>query len=202
MHGRHAPATECLPLTIIKQMVEMLLRLGFSQTVAQMLVKDQGIDSLCTLASLSDEDIMVCDIIRRPIGLGSGKTPGKQISILVAKNLKFAALMFKLMEHCSKADDIWHVDIISVLQYQYQWDCNKRKQTRIIRQRKCRTYFYTSILLGEWGEFHWPMWSSTTLRWHTSHLEMMLTWTLRRRWLPEPHCWCKVKPQNDSGILW
>ena len=58
--------------TILKEMEEMFLRLGFSQTVAMKLVDDQGIDSPWTLASLSDESIATtCDVIR-PGGLVSG----------------------------------------------------------------------------------------------------------------------------------
>ena len=55
------------PTTIIKEMEEMFLRLGFIQTVAIKLVDDQGIDSPWTLASLSDKDIAaIYDIIHRP----------------------------------------------------------------------------------------------------------------------------------------
>ena len=87
----------------------MLLRLGFSQTVAMKLVDEQGIDSPWTLDSLSDEDIAAtCNMIGRPGGLVSGMTPdrGNQISILAVKNLKLAAFMFKTRENCSKAYNI------------------------------------------------------------------------------------------------
>ena len=82
----------------------MFFKLGFSQTVAQKLVYDQGIDSPQTLASLSDENItMICDVIRWPGGLVSSTTPvrGNQISILVAKNIKLAVFMLKSLEHYS-----------------------------------------------------------------------------------------------------
>ena len=49
--------TKSLLLTIIKEMEEMFLRLGFSQTVVMKLVDNQGMDSPHTLASLSDKDI-------------------------------------------------------------------------------------------------------------------------------------------------
>ena len=49
--------TESPPLTIVKEMEEMFLSLGYSQTVAMKFVNDQGIDSPWTLTSLSDEDI-------------------------------------------------------------------------------------------------------------------------------------------------
>ena len=87
--ARCMPDRESLPLTIIKEMEEMFLRIGFSQTVAMKLVGDQGIDSPLILASLSDEDITtICNVIRRPGGLVSRKLPdrGIQISILVVKN--------------------------------------------------------------------------------------------------------------------
>ena len=68
------PATDILPLTIIEEMEEMFFRLGFSQTVAMTLVHDQGIVSTWILAHLSDNDIAtICDVIRRPGGLVSGK---------------------------------------------------------------------------------------------------------------------------------
>ena len=79
---------------------------------------DQGIDSPRTLASLFDKDITaICDVTRRPGGLVSGNTPdrGNQISVLVTKNLKLAAFMFKLMECCFKADAIQCVNSTSVL---------------------------------------------------------------------------------------
>ena len=38
--GKWTPTTESLPLTIIKEMEEMFLRLGFSQKVTQKLVDD------------------------------------------------------------------------------------------------------------------------------------------------------------------
>ena len=51
---------------------------------------------------------MICGVIRRFGGLVNSKTPdrGSQIFILVAKNLKLAALMFKSIKYCSKAYDI------------------------------------------------------------------------------------------------
>ena len=53
-------------LTIKEQMQKMFLRMFFCQTVAEKLVKDQGIDSPQTLTSLSDEDISaICDLIKR-----------------------------------------------------------------------------------------------------------------------------------------
>ena len=70
-----------------------------------------------------------------------------EISILAAKNLKLAALMFNMIEHCSKTYDIMHVDSTSVLQYQHQWrleqkkadDINAPKVIRTIGQRLWRT---------------------------------------------------------------
>ena len=68
-HERCTLATESLPSTIIIEMEEMFLRLGFSQTVAMKLLDDQGIDSPQTLASLSDKDIAtICNMIRRAGG--------------------------------------------------------------------------------------------------------------------------------------
>ena len=107
--ARCMPATESLPPTIIEEMEEMFFRLGFSQTVAMKLVDYQWIHSPWTLASISDEDnATICGVIRRPGGLMRRMMPdrGNQISILVAKNLKLTALMFKSMECCSKAYDI------------------------------------------------------------------------------------------------
>ena len=87
---RCAPAAESLQPTTVKEMKEMFLRLGFSHTVAMKLVDDQGIDFPWTLASLSDKDIAaICNVIRRPHGLVSGKMPdrGDQISILATRIL-------------------------------------------------------------------------------------------------------------------
>ena len=97
---RCAPATECLPLTIIGEM-EDAPHTRFSQTVAMKLVDDQGIDSLQTSASLFDENIAtICHVIKRPGGSVSRKTSdkGNQICILAAKNLKLTAFMFKAIE--------------------------------------------------------------------------------------------------------
>ena len=52
MLGRCTPAAESPPLTIIEEVEEMFLRLGFSQMVAPKLLDDQGIDSPQTLTSL------------------------------------------------------------------------------------------------------------------------------------------------------
>ena len=105
----HAPPAESLPPTVVEDIGEMFLRLGFSQTVTIKLVDDQWIDSLQTLASLSNKDITtICNVIHRPGKLVSGKTPDRrnQISILAATNLKLVAFMFKIMEHCSKDYDL------------------------------------------------------------------------------------------------
>ena len=86
-------------------MEEMFLRLEFSQAVVLKLLDDQGIDSLWTLARLSDKDIAtICDAIHRPGGLVRWKTPCRcnQIFVLAMKNLIHALFMFKTMEHCSK----------------------------------------------------------------------------------------------------
>ena len=50
-----------------------------------------------------------------------------QISLLVAKNLKFVALMFNLMKHCFKPYDIYNIHSRSVLQYQHQWELEQKK---------------------------------------------------------------------------
>ena len=129
MLGRCAPAPKSLPLIIIKEMEEMFLRLGFSETVAQKLAKDQGIDSPCALANLSNEDsTAICDIIRRPGYLVGWKTQDKwdQISILVAKNLKVTAFMFKSMEHWPKTYNNRYADYASVLQHQHQWEWEQK----------------------------------------------------------------------------
>ena len=57
MLGRCTPAAKSLPPTIVEEIEEMFLRLGFSWTVAQKLVNDQGIDSPCTLESLPYKNI-------------------------------------------------------------------------------------------------------------------------------------------------
>ena len=62
--GSHAPAPKSLSFTVIKEMVQTFIRLEFTQTVAQKLVRDQGIYSLMTLPSLFDEDnIAICDVV-------------------------------------------------------------------------------------------------------------------------------------------
>ena len=117
------PAAPSPPAAIIKELKEMILRLGFSQTVAMKLVDDQGMDSQQTLACLSDKDtITICDMIHRPGGLVSMKTldRGNQISVLATKKLKLMAFMFNTMKHCSKDYEIICVNRISVLQYQHQ----------------------------------------------------------------------------------
>ena len=43
------------------------------------------------------------------------------------KNLKLAAFMLKMMECCSKAYDIGHVNSTSVLQYQHQSELEQKK---------------------------------------------------------------------------
>ena len=118
----HAPAAPSLPPTIVKEIEEMFLRLGFSQAVVLKLVDDQGIDSPQTPASLSDE----------LNGLMSGKTlGGNQISVLAAKNLKLVAFMFKTMEHCSKDYRIQDVNRTSVLCYQHQWELDDIKVPKV-----------------------------------------------------------------------
>ena len=76
------------PPTVIEEMDEMFLRLGFSQAIMLKLVDDKGIDSLWTLTRLFDEDIgTICGVIYRSSRLMSGKTQdrGDQISVLAAK---------------------------------------------------------------------------------------------------------------------
>ena len=70
-------------------------------------VDDQGIDSPWNLASHSDEDInAICDMIKRSCGsLVLKYQTGSHISVLVAKNLKLVAFLFKMMEHCSRTFD-------------------------------------------------------------------------------------------------
>ena len=77
--GNQMLITDCPPPTVEDEIQEMFLRLGFSQTVNQKLVKDEGIDSAQTLGSLSDEDISVIyEVIRRSGVLVSGMMPGKR----------------------------------------------------------------------------------------------------------------------------
>ena len=54
MNGKHKPAPESPPLTIVEEMDEMFLKLGCSKIVTQKLVDDKGKDSRWILASLSD----------------------------------------------------------------------------------------------------------------------------------------------------
>ena len=71
-----------------------------SWTTVEKLVKDQGVDSLETLASLSDDNITsVCNKIRRPNGLSSGRMSnrGIQISVVEATHLKLAEFAIETM---------------------------------------------------------------------------------------------------------
>ena len=102
-------AAPSLPPMIIKEMEEMFLRLGFSQTVAMKLVDDQGIDSPQTLANLSNEDIEWED-----------SRQGGADFCLAANNLRLRVFMFKTMEYCSKDNKISGVNSTSVLCYQHQ----------------------------------------------------------------------------------
>ena len=52
---------------------------------------------------------------------------GNQNSILVAKHLKLAAFMSKLMGHCSKSYGIRYVNSRTVLDYQHQWELEQKK---------------------------------------------------------------------------
>ena len=108
MPGKSTPASEDSPLTIIEQIKEMFLNLVFSQVVAEKLAYNQGIDSPRILPSLPDEDItMICNVIKITY-LVSSKMPdmGDQISVLVAKNMKLAEFMLKMLELCSRAYSI------------------------------------------------------------------------------------------------
>ena len=93
----HATAAASPPLTVVKEMKEVFLRLGFSQTVAMKLVDDKGIDFPLTLASQSDENIAtICNMIHSPCRLVSRKMTerGSKIFVLATKNLKLMAFMF------------------------------------------------------------------------------------------------------------
>ena len=74
----HATATPSPPPTFIEEMKEMFLMflgLGFSLIVMLKLVHDQGINFPWTLASL----FAICNMICRPGGLVSAKTPDRQL---------------------------------------------------------------------------------------------------------------------------
>ena len=82
-----------------------------------------------TLARLTDNKIVaICDVIRRPSGLVSGKTSGRgdQISIPVAQNLKLNVFVFKTMEPSSMPYDTYHIHRKSLLQYQHKWEFEQR----------------------------------------------------------------------------
>ena len=53
---------------------------------------------------------------------------GNQISVLVVKNLQLSAVMFKMMEHFSRAYDIRCVGNTTVLKYLHQWELEQKKQ--------------------------------------------------------------------------
>ena len=96
--GKWTPSPGSWPLTIVKEIKDMFLRLDFSQTVAQKLADDQGKNVPCTLASVSDKNInAICDVIRRLVSSETMDT-GNQISILAAKSIKLSLLKFKWME--------------------------------------------------------------------------------------------------------
>ena len=118
------------PPPTVKKMGEMFLRLDFSQTMAMKLVDVKGIDSPWTLANISDEDIAtVCDMICRPSRSVSRKTPNRriQIFVLAMKNLKLVVFTFKTRERCTKDYKIRYVSIMSMLQYQHQWELEQKK---------------------------------------------------------------------------
>ena len=54
-----------------------------------------------------------------------------QISIPAAKNLKLAACMFKMIEHCSRTYDNRHVCSTTELKHQHQWELEQKKQDSI-----------------------------------------------------------------------
>ena len=93
-------------------------------------MRDQGIISPRTRASLSDHDItVICGIFRRLCGFISGRMPdrGNQISILVVNYLKISTLMFKIIECCYMPHNIDCINSRRLLQYQHQWELEQKK---------------------------------------------------------------------------
>ena len=85
-------------MAIRDEMQVIFIRLLFSQMMAEKLVLDQGMASLKTLVSLSDDNITVLfDITKWPVDVVSGRMIDREneISIQAAKNLKLSWFMFK-----------------------------------------------------------------------------------------------------------
>ena len=83
--------------------------------------KQLVVDQDRILASLFDDVIIaICDIIRRPGGLVSGRMPDKEAP-------QACQLMFKMIECWSKPYDIHNVISRKVLKYQHQWDLEQKK---------------------------------------------------------------------------
>ena len=109
MIGDHGPAIKSLPPTVKDKMQVIFVSLLFCQMVTKNLLKKQGVGSPRTFVSISYNDIIaISDVIRRKGDLVSENMPEKgiKIFILVAKNLKLATFMLKMMKYCSKPNEI------------------------------------------------------------------------------------------------
>ena len=64
---------------------DMYTRLGFSSKAANLLVKEQGLDSPDRLRVLTDKnDDDICNVMRKPGGKNADRMPdrGKQVSVI------------------------------------------------------------------------------------------------------------------------
>ena len=103
--------------------------LGFTQTVAQKLVGDQGIDSPWTLASLSDDDITtICNVIKRP-GLVSSNMPDKgepeEHSVFIQNN----GTLLQSLQHSAYQQHV-------ILKDQHQWELKQKNRWHQGAQRR------------------------------------------------------------------
>ena len=85
-------------------LLDMYTHLGFSPKVAQLLIKEQGLDSPERLRVLTDKNVNdICNVVRKPAGKNTNGTPNRvqQVSVIAQESLKLAIFLFHHRWRCT-----------------------------------------------------------------------------------------------------
>jgi hypothetical protein len=111
-------------MAALNAMRTMLQRIGFSAAASQVLVNEQGMDTLAEIQLLTDDEIKnLCKVVRRPGGTVPGpnpgdapvNNPGTPVNLRRAENhLKLLAFFLRHQERVSKETNVANVTLDAI----------------------------------------------------------------------------------------
>jgi hypothetical protein len=131
-------------MAALNAMRTMLQRIGFSAAASQVLVDEQGMDTLAEIQLLSDDEVeSLCRVIRRPGGTFPGpnpndapvSNPGTPVNLRAENHLKLFAFFLRHQDRVGRTTNVASITLETIRALRELATLSRRTRRRMTRPR-------------------------------------------------------------------